>query len=72
VASRLKDDGLVIEEELGELHRWRVLEVDEPKGREPTEAERAETATILTRPPMKSWGLTREYKPARRGGPAPS
>ena len=72
VASRLTDDGQVIEEALGGLHRWRVLEVDEPRGRQPTEAERAATASTLTRPPMRSWRLTRTFEPVQQGGPDPS
>jgi hypothetical protein len=70
VASRL-EDGQVVEHETGGIvHRYRVLDgIFEPKGREPTAQEQAETKDVPLRCPPKAWGLDvnwRSYRNASR------
>jgi hypothetical protein len=63
MASRL-EHGQVVEQELGEVRRYRVLTLDdEPRGRPPTAEEMA--AGGMGAPPPRGWGLDKRWRPVR-------
>jgi hypothetical protein len=70
VASRLTADGTVVETTLDGVHRYRILEEDEPRGRPATADERTQTAKVMPRVPPRNWRLTVDWKPipSRRRG----
>ena len=71
MASRLVGDETVIEEEpSGVRRRWRIVPLDEPRGRLANAEEQAETAGVPTRPPPFSWGVDKRFRPMPRRGAA--